>query len=160
MSAVEELEQAIKELNGYAVGMRHAERLDALEAENELLRAELRLTNQEANMLQGRVESRDEWSAEIAALLDAARVPEMYEGRHASMPERITWLCTTLSKVVDEAEVIGNVTAALIDLDASYDGSRVTFNFVSTSDAMAHIYKARRIVEERLNYIRALKGAK
>lgn len=59
-------------------------------------------------------------------------------------------------KALDHAEVIGNVTAALIDLDATYDGNRVTFTFQSTNDAMSYIYKARRIVEERLAMIREL----
>lgn len=61
----------------------------------------------------------------------------------------------TLAKLVDHAEVIGNVTEALLDLDATYDGNRVTFTFLSTNDAMSHIYKARKIVAERLSMIRA-----
>jgi hypothetical protein len=62
-----------------------------------------------------------------------------------------------VSKIVDHAEVIGNVTAALVELDATYDGNRVTFTFLSTNDSMSYIQKARRIVEERLALIRGAK---
>lgn len=56
--------------------------------------------------------------------------------------------------IADHAEVIGNVTAALLDLNATYFRNQVTFTFESTNDAMSYIQKARRIVEERLTIIR------
>lgn len=59
-----------------------------------------------------------------------------------------------LNGIADHAEVIGNVTAALIDLNATYDGNRVTFTFESTNNAMSYIQKARSIVAERLELIR------
>lgn len=62
-----------------------------------------------------------------------------------------------LVEALNHAEVIGNVTAALLDLNATYDGSRVTFMFESTNNAMSYIHKARGIVEDRLDFIRTLK---
>lgn len=65
---------------------------------------------------------------------------------------------TRRSDILDHAEVIGNVTAAMLDLDVTYDGNRATFTFLSTNDAMSYIQKARRIVEERLALIRRSDG--
>ena len=59
--------------------------------------------------------------------------------------------------IVNHAEVIGNVTAALLDLNVTYDGNRATFTFESTNNAMSYIQKARHIVEERLELIRGLR---
>lgn len=90
--------------------------------------------------------------SEKAKQLDRGTVQAVYAAINASASE------SGLDKALDHAEVIGNVTAALLDLDATYDGNRVTFTFQSTNDAMRYIHKARAIVQERLAAIRALQS--
>ena len=64
------------------------------------------------------------------------------------------FVASETAAIVNHAEVIGNVTAALLDLNVTYDGNRATFTFESTNNAMSYIQKARHIVEERLELIR------
>lgn len=87
------------------------------------------------------------------------RVLERRSGEDRRAPSGSPSAELGISKIIDHAEVIGNVTEALLDLDASYAGNRVTFTFLSTNDAMSHIQRARRIVEERLSLIRAARDA-
>ena len=89
------------------------------------------------------------YAAMNRSLLTAAEYAEQEAPRLRSI------VSETEATIANHAEVIGNVTAALLDLNVTYDGNRATFTFESTSNAMSYIHKARAIVEERLALIRS-----
>lgn len=89
------------------------------------------------------------------AVNDTPRTDDKLGCSITAMTQHARELERELALVRDAAEVIGNVTAALLDVDVTYFGNQATFTFLSTNDPMRYIHKARRIVEERLALIRA-----
>lgn len=59
-----------------------------------------------------------------------------------------------VERLAHDAEIIGNVVSALLDLNVTYFRNQVTFTFETTDNAMGHINSARDIVAARLKSIR------